>query len=120
MVDLDEFEDYVFVSIGLPASSHSLNGFGNVYDLTKLHVADYSALCVSALSNAAMAIGSQSGGVILAMHCGVPTYMWGHEMTRHKDEENVHGVPTGFTYTKDYEIPPHILLEDILAFWRTL
>lgn len=112
----ERFKDFNVVLLGLPETSRILGNSNRIIDLTEIVVSDYSAFCVSVLSKATLTLGTQSGGVILSMQCGIPTYMWGHEKVRHRDEENVHNIPTGFS--SGYGIKPKDLLKNILEFYN--
>jgi len=119
LLSLEEFKNYKIVAIGCSETSHFINGLSSrFYDLTQIHVADYSAFAISVFSNAVLSLGTQSGGTILGLHCGTPSYLWGHEEKRHKEEENVHKVPAGFCSTKNYDIEPELLVDKIINFWR--
>jgi len=117
LLDVDEFKEYKIVAIGHPDSSCSIKSFDRFYDLTQVHVADYSAFTIAVFSNAVMSLGTQSGGTVLSLHCGVPTFQWGHESNRHKIGENVHNVPSEFYDTENYDVEPKVLIEVIKEFW---
>jgi hypothetical protein len=118
LLSIEEFKNFKIVGIGPPFNSHSLNSLRGYNDLTQIYVADYSAFAASVLANAELSIGTQSGGTVYSLHCGVPTFQWGHEKVRHRDEENVHGVPSEFCQDTNYNVDPNNLADQILQFWK--
>ena len=117
MLNITQWSEYKIIAIGLPGTTRDLPSFDRFYNISQTHVVDYSALAIAVLSNSVMSIGTQSGSTILGLHCGVPSFQWGHEDERHRVVENVHGVYSGFYVTENYDVRPVDLLDHILEWW---
>lgn len=114
----ETFPKYHIITLGVKSGAYdiSLVGHSNYENgvsdsLTVNHV-------VNMLSNATVAIGSQSGPMKLALLQKVPCYMIGHESRRHTKDDNWMNTQVKFYVTKynDFEQYTDEVIQDIIKF----
>lgn len=86
----------------------------NVINLINYNEPDKTEKIITYLNSAQMSVSSQSGGTHISLLAGCPSYIIGHEMERHSQQENRLNTPTSFRTLQDYRaIDAYTMLQDM-------
>ena len=116
-------KDFYIVLCGTPSGSclADYEDKENVLNLVSYSDDDKFELCMEYIAKSRLCISSQSGLTHVGLMCDTPSYIIGHEKTRHTITDNKFGVPTSFRYVFDYRaIDAETIVRDITEFYNIL
>lgn len=115
-------EDFIVVLCGTPSGSFLANYEGKgVINLISYNGDDKFDLVMDYMMNAICCVSSQSGLTHVGLLCNCPSYIIGHEKTRHAITENRFSTPVSFRYLFDYRaIDEQTMLSDMASFFDDL
>jgi len=115
-------KNYLVVIGGTPSGAACVDMEGpNILNLIKYDKSDKTETLIEYLCSSVCSISSQSGGTHIALFCGCPSYIIGHERVRHTIEFNRFNTPTAFRELYDYRaVDAPTILNDVFEFIEQL
>ena len=120
---VDKLKDSFIIVLGGTPSGSALADYEdkNVINLISYASDDKLEKIMTYLNSSELSVSSQSGPTHLSLACGTPSYIIGHEKSRHTGRENRWNTPTSFRTVQDYRaIDANTIIADIFQFITAL